>query len=251
MKSLIEWNYCHSIVLLKTIPRNQIEFKSFYFRCNCGKKFSCSFNSIFYQNKILISQYDLIIYAFLKKFTAEQTSDILQLGIRTIKVYFQLFRRVVSEIMLTMIMNIKLNGIIELDEAVITGKRKYHRGRLTRKIYWVFGLISRETKKGYAFLVPNRRSETLFPIIQKYFLNRTIIFLLNLNSVVEAKSTIMSDQFSVYVTNHGSSRIVAEFPDLELQHYWVNHKKYFCQPYFSRHSYKFNRRFLDSNEEIY
>ena len=85
----------------------------------------------------MISQYDLIIYAFLKKFTAEQTSDILQLGIRTIKIYFQLFRRVVSEIMLTMIMNIKLNGVIELDEAVITDKRKYHRGRLTRKIFWI------------------------------------------------------------------------------------------------------------------
>ena len=92
-------------------------------------------------------------------------------------------------------MNIKINRIIELDEAVITGKRKYHRGRLTRKIYWVFGLINRETKKEYAFLVPNRRSETLFPIIQKYFLNRTIIFLLNLNSVVEAKSKLCQINF--------------------------------------------------------
>ena len=119
-----------------------------------------------------------------------------------------------------------------MDEAVITDKRKYHRGRLTRKIYWIFGLTSIETKKGYTFLVLNRRSETLFPIIQRYFLNRTIIFLLNLNSIVEARSTItcMSDQFSVYVANHGSSRIVAEFLDLELQYYWMNHKKYFVNP---------------------
>ena len=105
LKSLIQ---CNSIVGLKTIPHNQIELKSFYFKCNCRNKFSCSFNYM-YQNKISISQYDLIIYASLKKFNAEQTSDnaeqtsdILLIVIGTIKVYFQLFRRVISEIMITM-----------------------------------------------------------------------------------------------------------------------------------------------------
>ena len=52
---------------------------------------------------------------------------------------------------------------------------------------------------------------------------------MNLNSVGEAKSAV-SDQFSVCMTNHRSSRIVAKFSDLELQNYWVNHKKYFVNP---------------------
>lgn len=62
-------------------------------------------------------------------------------------------------------MSIKLDGVIEIDEAVITGKRKYHRGRLVNRLYWVFGLYSRREKYGYAFIVPDRTTNSLLPFI--------------------------------------------------------------------------------------
>lgn len=64
-------------------------------------------------------------------------------------------------------MSIKLSGIIEIDEAVITGKRKYNRGRPINRLYWVFGLYSREEKYGYVFLVPDRTTNSLLPIIRE------------------------------------------------------------------------------------
>jgi len=49
-------------------------------------------------------------------------------------------------------MTVKLSGTIEIDEAVITGSRKYQRGRSPGRLYWVFGLYSREEKKRICFL---------------------------------------------------------------------------------------------------
>ena len=151
---------------MNKLPQSEKEFKSNSFICICGKKYSLTYNSIFYQNKMTIPQYDKMIYCFLKKLSIEQATEILNISSRTIKNYFQLFRNVVSEIMIVAMMNLRLSGTIEIDEAVITGRRKYNRGRYGR-IYWIFGLYSREQRKGYAFFVPNRRSHILFPIMEK------------------------------------------------------------------------------------
>ena len=88
--------------------------------------------------------------------------------------------------------NFKLQGTIEIDEAVITGRRKGLHGRFPKRQYWVFGLYSREQKYPYVFVVPNRRRGTLFPII---------------DHIVETNSTIFSDCFSVYQGLNQESRI--------------------------------------------
>ena len=67
-------------------------------------------------------------------------------------------------------LNFRLKGTIEIDEAVITGKRKYNQGRAMTRIYWVFGLYSREDQRGYAFMIPNKKINTIFSIIEKYLL---------------------------------------------------------------------------------
>jgi hypothetical protein len=108
----------------------------------------------------------MLIYCFLKKKTIEDVASLVRLSTKTVYYYYQLFRLIVSEIMVLVMTNLKLGGVVEIDEAVITGKRKYNRGRMTRN-YWVFGLYSRDLGKGYAFLVPNRQTEILFPIIER------------------------------------------------------------------------------------
>lgn len=64
-------------------------------------------------------------------------------------------------------MTFPLRGTVEIDEAVVTGRRKYNRGRLMRRIFWAFGLYSREDRRGYVFVVPDRTTQTIFPIIEK------------------------------------------------------------------------------------
>ena len=63
-------------------------------------------------------------------------------------------------------MSLKLHGTIEIDEAVITGKRKYHRGRIINRLYWVFGFYSRMERIAYTFLVEDRTTDSLLPIIK-------------------------------------------------------------------------------------
>lgn len=88
-------------------------------------------------------------------------------SLRSIKSFFKIFRKIVSDYMSIILTSWKLSGTIEIDEAVITGKRKYHKGRYINRLYWVFGLYAREQNRGYAFLVPNRKTDVLFPIIQR------------------------------------------------------------------------------------
>ncbi|EFN76332.1 Uncharacterized transposase-like protein HI1328.1, partial [Harpegnathos saltator] len=52
--------------------------------------------------------------------------------------------------------------------------RKYNKGRIL-KGQWVFSGIERETNKIFIVSVPNRRTETLIPIIEKYVAAGSII----------------------------------------------------------------------------
>lgn len=63
--------------------------------------------------------------------------------------------------------------IVEIDETKI-GKRKYNTGRIIRG-QWVFREIKRDIKRFFVIPVPNRRAETLIPIIKQYVAPSTII----------------------------------------------------------------------------
>lgn len=68
----------------------------------------------------------------------------------------------------------------------ITSKRRGLVGRYPGNLIWVFGMWSRSQKILKVFLVPNRRSATLFPLIRENISNGSII---------------LSDEFSVYITS--------------------------------------------------
>ena len=55
------------------------------------------------------------------------------------------------------------NLIVEVDETVID-KMKYNVGRVF-STKWLFGGIQRGTQKSFLELIPNRRSETLLPLL--------------------------------------------------------------------------------------
>lgn len=94
------------------------------------------------------------------------------------------------------------NGsIVEIDESYFGKSRKYNKGKVTQHI-WVFGVVDSETGKLLLKCVPNRKKETLVPIMQKH---------------VSPQATIHHDDFSTY----------RRLQDAGFCHGAVNHSKEF------------------------
>ncbi|CAF0994669.1 unnamed protein product [Brachionus calyciflorus] len=70
-----------------------------------------------------------------------------------------------------------IGKVVEIDESAF-GKRKYNRGK-TRKTYWIFGGIERDSKPVKLFFsyVINRKKDSLIPIIKKFIIPGTTIIM--------------------------------------------------------------------------
>lgn len=97
------------------------------------------------------------------------------------------------------------SSIVEIDESYFGKKRKYNRGKATPKPVWVFGCVDRKTGTLLLKCVPNRKKETLLPILDEH---------------VSRESTIFHDDFATY-------RKLDEFG---FCHGTVNHSVNFVSP---------------------
>ncbi|CAH1277205.1 Hypp9504 [Branchiostoma lanceolatum] len=99
--------------------------------------------------------------------------------------------------------------ILQMDESVFRKRPKYGRGRRPKEI-WVFGLCRTDISPAIGFMtvVPNRKKETLLPIIQRCVL---------------PNSTIHSDQWGAYLN-------VRNLPNV-ARHATVNHSMHFVDPH--------------------
>jgi len=75
---------------------------------------------------------------------------------------------------------IKLGGpgvVVQCDETLLNHKIKYHKGRVPRSQVWALTIVdtSFTPARGWIEIVPNRKKETLLPIICGVVLNGTII----------------------------------------------------------------------------
>lgn len=64
--------------------------------------------------------------------------------------------------------------IVEVDESHLF-KKKYGRGRNLKRAIWVFGGVSRATRKACISVIRNKSRNTLFPLMQKYIAQETFI----------------------------------------------------------------------------
>ena len=108
--------------------------------------------------------------------------------------------------------NIQLEGsnkIVQIDESLFRHKSKHHRGRATSREVWVFGMVDTSTQPalGYMEIVPDRRAQTLLPIIQSH---------------VNPGTTVKADQWKAY-SSVSSLRNAAS-------HSTVNHSLHFVEP---------------------
>lgn len=154
---------------------DQLEFKCLI----CDRRQSIHANSIFANIHIPLRHLLLLVYFFAVKTPVMFVSQYLgrHVGRKAIGKFFKKLRHVMSQhLNRNPIVLGGPNCIVEIDETLIGGVRKFHRGYFRGSGQkWVIGMIDRNTRKAYIEMVPNRTRDTLFPIIQDHILPNSII----------------------------------------------------------------------------
>lgn len=161
------------------------------FRCQvCRKKKSIRTGSFFSRSMLQLRHLLCLLYFFANGASVTETRRYLKdmVGKNSIMQWFTYLREICSESLLKkdeIILGEGDNSIVQIDECFMGGKLKYHRGnpqgRGSQQV--IFGMIDTQTKKCVVNIVPNRKKETLIPIIQKH---------------VTPGATIYSDEAATY-----------------------------------------------------
>lgn len=193
------------------IEKDNSSYLKHRYRCyKCQKSLSLLADSIYFKSKLTPREFILIIYMFSSYYSRNKTAQESRVNLSTITDIFTLLRKACE----TYLMDSELepiggaDHIVEIDETLVS-RKKYHKGREVKE-NWIFGGIDRTTNELFAFLVENRKADTLLDVIKQCILPGT---------------TIMSDEWASYRKLH---------TDIELsklyKHSTINHKKYFVDP---------------------
>lgn len=193
------------------IEKDNSSYLKHRYRCyKCHKSLSLLSDSIYFKSKLTPREFILIIYMFSSYYNRNKTAQESKVNLSTITDIFTLLRKACE----TYLMDGELepiggaDHIVEIDETLVS-KKKYHKGREVKE-NWIFGGIDRTTNELFAFLVENRKADTLLDVIKQCILPGT---------------TIMSDEWASYRRLH---------TDIELtklyEHSTINHKKHFVDP---------------------
>lgn len=176
----------------------------------CRKETNVRKDSIFEGFKKKFKMLFLFLHSWVKGHLQTEMREEHQLDKNTVSKWCMILKEVCQ---LYFLMNpINLGGVepngmskvVEIDESHFF-RRKYNRGRY-RNAIWVFGAIERGTNNCLLVPVPDRRAETLLPIIERHILPGT---------------TIISDCWAAY-------NALSNTPN--YTHETVNHRYNFVSP---------------------
>lgn len=139
---------------------------------------------------------DELIKHFVAGATARSAAALAGVNRHTATLFFHKLREVIAERIEAEAPEL-LSGEIEVDESYFGGARKGKRGRGAAGKVPVFGLLKRGGKV-HAVIIPNARSDTLFPIIRDR---------------IRPDSIVYSDSFAAYDVLD-----VSEFHHLRINH---------------------------------
>lgn len=112
----------------------------------------------------------MFIYLWVTESQAKNIRSYLKLSKRTMTDWCDFFSGVCSRVLLSMSVDeMQIDGegiIVEIDETLVSKKRKYNRGYHTKEI-WMFAGIERGTKKWFGQVVLKRDRQTLVELIKK------------------------------------------------------------------------------------
>ena len=226
------------------------------FKCRlCKKRYSIRTGSFFGKSKLKLHVLFTLLFCFIRKISVAQTLCLLdgEIGEKSVIQWFAYYREICS---LYLHQQPPLNfgnnvSVVEMDEAYIGHKRKYHRGAFRGHQYCLFGIIDSETKKCIVEIVPNRQRDTLLPIIRRYVPLGSVI---NTDSA-RAYHCLNEVGYQHSMCNHSQGEYVA--PDgthtNTIENLWSHLKSTFKQMRGTRESmiplhvdefmYRWNRKF--------
>ena len=176
-------------------------FKNYYcWKCpSCHKKCSIFNNSIFTRTKLSVCNALAIINEWAPSTTVTDAHNKLGISETTITNYYQTLRDICNaEEMIG-----GPDDIVEIDETMLS-HAKYNVGRFPEQV-WIVGGISRNTGDCFAEVVPDRKADTLIPLIRKR---------------VKKQTTIFTESWKAYDM----------LDENEYKHYTVNHSENFLNP---------------------
>ena len=177
-----------------------------------------------YYSKMKFNQFHFILISYLNNedivsVEIKLMKNYMNISRKTIAKYYKKFRTLITNFMENYIMDVVFTEICEIDESMITAKRLGEHGRIPKRIIWVFGILERNSKRCLIYLVPDRRRQTINPIIEHHINNGTLI---------------ISDEYPVYVNNRTTpktSQITHFLPNKHFYHRWINHSINFVNPF--------------------
>ena len=150
------------------------------------------------KSRLNLKQQSRLIEHFVAGTTARTAAEIIGIQANTAIRFYQSLRKLIA----SKIPSYRLYGEVEVDESYFGGRRKGKRGRGASGKVAVFGLLKRGGKV-YTAVVPNSKTDTLIPIIEK---------------IVEPDSIVYTDTFRSY-----NALDVSVF-----HHERINHSKLFA-----------------------
>ncbi len=207
-----------AISKVKVYPDNHC----FYYQ-QCGILTRWSDCTKLYFSKISLTNIEKLAGLFLSKLTPSQAFNILKLSFRdysvnknTVMHYFQFFNQVCKAYYDEMRETIMLQGDIELDESHLYTQKKTQADcrQCKNSRVWMLGFKERDSGKFIVEVLPDRKEDTIIPLINKYIKKGSVLF---------------TDEFSVYVNWRNSK---SKLEERGYVHRWIKHKHQFASTLF-------------------
>ena len=145
------------------------------------------------KSRLSIHKQSRLIEHFVAGTTARAASQIIGVQHNTAATFYMRLRQLIAD----KLPSYELSGEVEADESYFGGVRKGKRGRGAAGKVAVFGLLKRGGKV-YAAIIPNAKTETLLPIIERK---------------VEPDSIVYTDTFRAY-----DALDVSDFHHMRINH---------------------------------
>ena len=161
------------------VPRNKGRQDGTKLRCpKCRREHSIRIGSFFFKRKLGIRELVTIMYLFAYRAPLTFVETVLNKVVSkpVIFDYFDVLRQLCDKWILAN--PVQLGGaglVVEIDVFKLKGSKKKRTGVRTPDQF-IFGVWDRHLSRGMMWIVPNKCTETLFPIIKTHILPASIIY---------------------------------------------------------------------------
>lgn len=239
---------CPSCVFERKIYR----LKDGLFKCGrCRKTFTEFTRTYLERLRVPFNTLAYLLHQFVLGTPALRIHRETGMNLKTVERVFRIFRQAIYDDSLTELR--RLSGQLELDETMFGGRRPGKRGWGAEGKTIVFGIYKRNGKV-VVFPVPNRKAETLEPLIQRHTRKGSVYFTDDYEgyAIVEARGehvTVIKERGRPLVNDINGIEGFWSYAKTWLYHYRGVPRKYFHW-YLKEIEWRFNNRDTNLFQEL-